>query len=48
MSTAERTDDYPRIAGMDPATAGACTGWIVLMILGFIVWWPLGSRSSPS
>src|SRR5262245_53168125 len=48
MSTAERTDDRDRWHGYGPPY-GWHYGWhvwqpgfIVLMILGFIFWWPLG------
>jgi hypothetical protein len=44
MSTAERYDDYrgyrqDRWCG---ASVRFHPGWIVLMILGFIFWWPIG------
>jgi hypothetical protein len=46
MSTAERTYDDPRHRWHGPASGYAWRsmhpGWIVLMILGFIFWWPVG------
>ena len=44
MSTAERTYDYPQDRWHGPGYALALMhpGWIVLMILGFIFWWPVG------
>jgi hypothetical protein len=46
MSTAERTYDDPRHRWHGPAYGYAWRsfhpGWIVLMILGFIFWWPVG------
>ena len=42
MSTAERTyDDYPRYRWCGPAHFWH-PGWIILMILGFVFWWPVG------
>ena len=44
MSTAERSTTTTATAGAHgPATAGGSSpGWIVLMILGFVFWWPIG------
>src|SRR5581483_4043954 len=42
MSTAERMyDDHPRERWCGPAVR-IHPAWIVLLILGFIVWWPVG------
>jgi hypothetical protein len=42
MSTAERMyDDYPRERWHGPSVR-IHPAWIVLLILGFIVWWPVG------
>jgi hypothetical protein len=42
MSTAERMyDDYPRERWAGPSVR-IHPAWIVLLILGFIVWWPVG------
>ena len=41
MSTAERTYDYPRERWCGPSVR-IHPAWIVLLILGFIVWWPVG------
>ena len=44
MSTAERYDDYRgyrQDRGCGPSVRFH-PGWIVLMILGFIFWWPIG------
>lgn len=44
MSTAERYDDYPgyRQNRWGGPSVRFHPGWIVLMILGFIFWWPVG------
>src|SRR5215210_9502658 len=48
MSTAERTydDRHDRWAGPNYAANGSWRsmhpGWIILMIVGFMVWWPVG------
>jgi len=46
MSTAERTYDHPRDRWHGPGYGYSSRfmhpGWIVLMILGFIFWWPVG------
>ena len=43
MSTAERTYEYPRDRWHGPGYGWRLhPGWVVLMILGFIFWWPLG------
>jgi hypothetical protein len=46
MSTAERTYDYPHDRWRGPAYGPSWRtlhpGWILLMILGFIFWWPIG------
>ena len=50
MSTAERTYDYPNDRwqgpgygrGYGPSWRMMHPGWIVLMILGFVFWWPIG------
>jgi len=43
MSTAERFDDYRRDWRHDRWSGPRFhPGWIILMILGFIVWWPVG------
>ncbi len=41
MSTAERMYDYPRERWCGPSMR-IHPAWIVLLILGFIVWWPVG------
>ena len=41
MSTAERMYDYPRERWSGPSMR-IHPAWIVLLILGFIVWWPVG------
>ena len=42
MSTAERMyDNYPRERWCGPSVR-IHPAWIVLLILGFIVWWPVG------
>ena len=42
MSTADRMyDDHPRERWCGPAVR-IHPAWIVLLILGFIVWWPVG------
>src|SRR3954468_7656951 len=41
MSTAERMYDYPRGRWSGPSMR-IHPAWIVLLILGFIVWWPVG------
>src|SRR5262245_42567115 len=42
MSTAERMyDDHPRERWAGPSVR-IHQAWIVLLILGFIVWWPVG------
>src|SRR5919198_1758533 len=42
MSTAERMyDDHPRERWCGPSVR-IPPAWIVLLILGFIVWWPVG------
>ena len=41
MSTAERMYDYPRERRCGPSVR-IHPAWIVLLILGFIVWWPVG------
>src|SRR3954453_4816239 len=41
MSTAERDDDYRQNRWCGP-TVRMHPAWIVLLILGFIVWWPVG------
>jgi|ERR1043166_3444168 hypothetical protein len=40
MSTAERTYDYPQYRWHGPRFMHPA--WIVVMILGFIFWWPVG------
>jgi hypothetical protein len=47
MSTAERTYDYDRWHGPADRQGGPSwrlmhPGWIILMIFGFILWWPIG------
>jgi hypothetical protein len=44
MSTAERTYDYPndRWHGPGQGWRSMHPGWIILMIFGFIFWWPVG------
>jgi hypothetical protein len=44
MSTAERTYDYPqdRWQGRGQRWQFMHPGWIIVMILGFIFWWPVG------
>jgi hypothetical protein len=44
MSTAERTYDYPqdRWHGSGYGWRFMHPGWIILMIFGFIFWWPVG------
>src|SRR5437764_6623728 len=41
MSTAERYDEYRQHRGCGPSVR-MHPAWIVLLILGFIVWWPIG------
>lgn len=41
MSTAERMYDHPRERWCGPSVR-IHPAWIVLLILGFIVWWPVG------
>jgi hypothetical protein len=41
MSTAERTYEYPREQWRGHSRF-AHPGWILLMVLGFIAWWPVG------
>ena len=41
MSTAERMYEYPRERWCGPSMR-IHPAWIVLLILGFIVWWPIG------
>ena len=41
MSTAERYDDYRQDRWHGPSVR-MHPAWIVLLILGFIVWWPIG------
>ena len=41
MSTAERYDDYRQNRWGGPSVR-MHPAWIVLLILGFIVWWPVG------
>ena len=41
MSTAERTYDYPQDR-WHATNRFMHPGWIVVMILGFIFWWPVG------
>ena len=41
MSTAERYDEYRHDRWSDPSVR-MHPAWIVLLILGFIVWWPVG------
>lgn len=46
MSTAERTYDDPRESWRGPGYGSSWRmmhpGWIILMVLGFIFWWPIG------
>ncbi len=43
MSTAERFDDYRRDWRQDRWSGPRFhPGWIILMIVGFLVWWPIG------
>ena len=45
MSCAARSDEWGRAwghAGYRPAVWFWHPGWIVLMVLGFIFWWPVG------
>ena len=45
MSTAERTYDHPQArwnSGYGPSWRMMHPGWIVLMVLGFVFWWPVG------
>ncbi len=46
MSTAERTYDDPRERwhshGYGPSWRMMHPGWIILMVLGFVFWWPIG------
>ena len=41
MSTAERYDDYRQERWCGPSVR-MHPAWIVLLVLGFIVWWPIG------
>jgi hypothetical protein len=41
MSYAARSDDWGR-AGYGPPPWGWHPGWILLTVLGFIFWWPVG------
>src|SRR2546429_5577932 len=41
MSTAERYDEYRQDRWCGPSVR-MHPAWIVLLILGFIVWWPVG------
>jgi hypothetical protein len=46
MSTAERTYDDPRERWHGPGHGTSWRmmhpGWIILMVLGFVFWWPIG------
>jgi hypothetical protein len=41
MSCAARSEDWGRM-GYGPPVWGWHPGWIVLMVLGFVFWWPVG------